>query len=340
MAMTRESGQRAGLEAALNALDLPLMLVSGHRIEMANLQARTLLGDHIVGQDARLALRHPAAVELLAGRVPGPVSVTGLSTPTSLWDIAATEIEPGLRMVELRDRSAQSDVSRAHTDFVANASHELRTPLAAIIGYVETLLDPKAGGDSATRERFLGIVRREASRLQRLVEDLMSLSRIEAERHDMPQTPVDLAALVSTIVREIEAAGDVANPVIPEVAVRGAVVHGDLGQLTQLIRNLLDNAFKYGAAGRPVRIGVSETPHGQLLLRVADEGEGIRAEHLPRLTERFYRVDPARSRSAGGTGLGLAIVKHIVQRHRGQLDIRSQPGEGTEVRVTFPRPDR
>lgn len=340
MPMARDSEQRTGLEAALNALDIPLMLVNGHRIETANREARALLGDHIVGQDARLALRHPAAVELLAGRIEGPVSITGLSTPTSLWDVSATEIEPGLRMVELRDRSAQSDVSRAHTDFVANASHELRTPLASILGYVETLIEPKAGADKATRERFLGIVRREASRLQRLVEDLMSLSRIEAERHDTPQTPVDLAQLVPSIVREIESAGDVSNPLVADVSLPKAIVLGDPGQLTQLVRNLLDNAFKYGGPGKPVRVGVQQTAHGQILLSVIDQGEGIEAEHIPRLTERFYRIDAARSRAAGGTGLGLAIVKHIVQRHRGQLDIRSKTGVGTCVEVSFPRPDR
>jgi two-component system phosphate regulon sensor histidine kinase PhoR len=277
---------------------------------------------------------------LLAGRISGPVTISGLSTPSSTWEVAATEIEPGLRMVELRDRSAQSDVSRAHTDFVANASHELRTPLASILGYVETLMEPKAGADRATRDRFLGIVKREASRLQRLVEDLMSLSRIEAEKHDTPQTPVDLALLVPSIVKEIEAAGDVANPLIAEIGLSDAVVLGDLGQLTQLVRNLLDNAFKYGGPGKAVRVSVQSAPHGRVLLSVVDQGEGIEAEHLPRLTERFYRVDAARSRAAGGTGLGLAIVKHIVQRHRGQLDIRSQIGVGTSVDVSFPRPDR
>jgi two-component system, OmpR family, phosphate regulon sensor histidine kinase PhoR len=335
--MSWDSGQRSGFEAIINALDLPLLLVFGHRIESANAAARALLGDHIVEQDARLALRHPAAVELLAGRIEGPVVVTGLSGATSVWDVAATELQPGLRLVELRDRSAQSDVSRAHTDFVANASHELRTPLAAILGYVETLMEPKAGSDAPTRERFLGIVKREAARLQRLVEDLMSLSRIEAERHDAPQSLVNLSQLVQSIVNEIEAAGDVASPLAAEVSDRHMTLLGDAGQLTQLVRNLIDNAVKYGGAGNLVSVRIDENLHGHILLSVVDEGEGIAPEHIPRLTERFYRVDPARSRSAGGTGLGLAIVKHIVQRHRGQLDIRSEQGVGTTVTVSFPR---
>lgn len=332
--MARNAALNPQLSALLEALDQPLMLVSGQRIVGANQAAQALLGAHIVGQDARLALRHPDFVAMITGDAGGHVSVPGLSTTASLWDVGVSVIGDNLRVVALLDRSAQADVSRSHTDFVANASHELRTPLAAIIGYVETLMEPKAGAEAATRERFLGIVRKEASRLQRLVEDLMSLSRIEAERHDPPQTALDLGQLASTIVKEIEAAGDSTSLIKADTAANVKIL-GDAPQLTQLVRNLLDNAAKY-AGDKPIAIRVERNAHDRPALSVADEGEGISPEHLPRLTERFYRVDAARSRAAGGTGLGLAIVKHIVQRHRGQLDIRSVKGAGTTVTVSFP----
>lgn len=317
-------------------VDLPLLLVTGDRVALANPAAMALLGEHILGQDVRLAIRHPIAVELVSTGSEGAVEVPGLSTPTSVWLVSVRRLDQNWRLVELRDKSAQSDVSRAHTDFVANASHELRTPLAAILGYVETLAEPQAGGDRATRERFLGIVEREARRLQRLVEDLMSLSRIEAVKHDRPHEVVDLAALARDVVSDVNIAHDGAERALIEEA-EPARVSGDPGQLSQLVRNLVDNAIRHGGASEPVRVSVREEVERKLVyLTVADRGAGIAPEHLPRLTERFYRVDASRSRDAGGTGLGLAIVKHIVERHRGQIDIDSEVGKGTTVRIRFP----
>lgn len=321
--------------AVVESISQPLLLVGGERVAHANEAARTLLGGHIVGQDVRLAIRHPAALELLSGGQAGTALVSGLSTPTSVWEVSVHPLGSGWRLIELRDRSAQADVSRAHTDFVANASHELRTPLAAILGYVETLSEPQAGEDAATRFRFLGIVEREARRLQRLVEDLMSLSRIEAVKHERPDDTLDLAALARGVVDDVNVAGDGHHvSILAGEAVR---VTGDAGQLSQLTRNLIENAIRHGGVGKPVSVSVVEEPdRGTVCMTVSDEGPGISPEHLPRLTERFYRVDAARSRDAGGTGLGLAIVKHIVERHRGQLDIQSQVGAGTSVRVRFP----
>ena len=223
-------------------------------------------------------------------------------------------------------------MARAHADFVANAGHELRTPLAAILGYVETLEDSKAGGDEAIRARFLGIIRHEAQRMRSVIEDLMSLSRIEAHKHDAPTEPIDLVALARECAGEVRERGEVVVASNRDIA----MVAGDRGQMAQVLRNLIDNALKYGKPGGPVRIALEATANGRLAITVHDDGEGISPEHLPRLTERFYRADTGRSRAAGGTGLGLAIVKHIVERHRGRFDISSRPGEGTTASIILP----
>lgn len=329
----------ASVIALMDQIRIPLILVSGERVALANQPAQSLLGAHIVGQDVRLAIRHPAAVSLVSDPQGGAVTIGGLSTPTSLWEVSVQQVGLGWRLIELHDRSAQSDVSRAHTDFVANASHELRTPLAAILGYVETLLEPQAGADTGTRERFLQIVQREARRLQQLVEDLMSLSRIEAVKHDRPDDLVDLGAIARQVVADLNGAHDAKIVVRAITQEQPALMAGDMGQLSQLIRNLVDNGIRHGGGDQPVTVETA-IEGGSVRLVVTDHGTGIEAAHLPRLTERFYRVDASRSRDAGGTGLGLAIVKHIVERHRGRLDIDSTPGTGTSVRVNFPSADQ
>jgi two-component system phosphate regulon sensor histidine kinase PhoR len=220
-------------------------------------------------------------------------------------------------------------------DFVANASHEQRTPLATILGFVETLMEGGAGDDPAVRKRFLGIMMGEAKRMQQLVDDLISLSRIEADRFSIPQTPLRLGAVIDEVVGVIRSGLREDPDRIQVEAVPCAEVRADRVQIGQVLHNLIGNALKYGKPGGAIRISL-DMVQGKVRLRVADEGEGIAPEHLPRLTERFYRVDSGRSRSIGGTGLGLAIVKHIVERHRATLDIASQPGVGTTVTVTFP----
>ncbi|MEO6718096.1 MAG: ATP-binding protein [Novosphingobium sp.] len=316
----------------LSLIELPAMLVEAERVTFANGAAQALLGAHIVGENVRIALRAPDAVALIMRSEGGHARVSGISMPGSQWEIACHVLDSGTRLITLQDKSVQFSVARAHADFVANASHELRTPLAAIIGYVETLSDDKAGGDKATRERFLGIIGREAHRMQSLVEDLMSLSRIEAVKHDAPADPVDMVA----VVREV--AGEFAESSSIEVRTNSdqAVVGGDRSQLAQVVRNLVDNAFKYGGPAGNVAISIEGSATGWLLLQVRDDGEGIAPEHLPRLTERFYRADASRSRSLGGTGLGLAIVKHIIERHRGRFDISSRLGQGTTASITLP----
>ena len=239
-------------------------------------------------------------------------------------------------MIRLSDRSAVRAAERMRTDFVANASHELRTPLATIIGYAETLTD-EGPVDEATRGRFGATIQSEARRMLRIVEDLMSLSRIEADRYRAPDEKIDMAEVVRIALEhaaplaerracQLDAAFE---PHIP-------LVYGDSGQLLQLADNLIGNAIRYGCTDKNCAVRVSlQTEDRHVILTVSDEGEGIAPDHLPRLTERFYRVDSARSRDSGGTGLGLAIVKHIVERHRGTLEIRSEPGEGTQVVVAI-----
>ncbi len=326
---------RDGMRSLIEHSGLPLMMLDRNRIVIANSAAREALGRHIIGQDARVALRHPDAVSLLDSPDGGTTSIKGLTGPRSIWQMSRHKVDERYWMVELLNRTAEADISRAHTDFVANASHELRTPLASIIGYVETLADMGDKVDAQTTARFHGTVLKEAQRLQTLVDDLMSLSRIEAEKHDLPNTRIELNSLAT------QAAGDAGTP---EDKQRIAVerndaplfIRGDRQQLEQLVRNLVDNGLKYGDPQGTVTVSLVPDENNTITLTVKDQGDGIAEEHIPYLTRRFYRTDPGRSRAAGGTGLGLAIVKHIVERHKGRLDIASKRGQGTTITVRFP----
>ncbi|BEV00896.1 ATP-binding protein [Novosphingobium olei] len=319
---------RQAMVELVEPFSVPVLMLDNQRIAAANAAAREALGPHVVGQDARVALRHPAAIKLL-DQPEGSAMVRGLTGARSIWQVNRVAIDSRFSLIELVNRTAEADISRAHTDFVANASHELRTPLASIIGYIETLSDPDAKVDKATTARFHATVLREAKRLQSLVEDLMSLSRIEAEKHDVPTDRIDLGQLAESIVGEVGATVGEERVTVSAVS---ANVTGDRQQLDQVVRNLIDNALKYGAPDKPVEVAVAVEGR-DVLLTVTDHGEGIHPDHIPYLTRRFYRTDPGRSRQAGGTGLGLAIVKHIVERHRGDLDISSTLGVGTTVAI-------
>ena len=313
----------------------PLILTDRNRIVIANRAARKTLGAHIVGQDVRMALRHPDALKMIDKGRSGSTLARGMSRRRDVWRISRQELDGSRAVVELINRTAEEDIGRAHTDFVANASHELRTPLASIIGYVETLEEGGDGVDEDTRTRFRRTILREARRLQQLVGDLMSLSRIEAEKHDAPAALVPLTRLVERAARD--AAGPERSDRLTFELEDDLSIMGDAQQLEQLVRNLVDNALKYGRESGPVAVSLAAAEDGaRIALTVTDEGDGIPAEHLPHLTRRFYRTDPGRSRASGGTGLGLAIVKHIVERHRAKLDIRSRLGEGTTISVRFP----
>lgn len=330
------------LDALLDGMAEPVLICDRGKVVRANRPALRLLGNHIVGEDVRIAIRHPAAAERLANpnASPAPTSINlvGIGTRDQRWEMRISPLSADRRIVQLINRTGRYAAEKMRVDFVANASHELRTPLAAILGFIETLADPKAGGDRETRARFLQIMDGEARRMQRLVDDLMSLSRIEAEKYRLPSESVNLADLVreavgifntSYGVRGADVVADLDGPIPP--------VQGDRAQLSQLVHNLVSNSIKYARPGTPIAVGLTPGPGNMVKLTVADEGEGIPPDHLPRLTERFYRVDSGRSRAMGGTGLGLAIVKHVVERHRGRLDINSVLGRGTTISILLPR---
>jgi len=317
----------------IEAMRDPLLVLDGYHISHANQAARRLLGEHIVGDYVRLALRHPAAAGVVSGDEDGPVTLNGLGGHDRLWELSAGTIAPGKRLLRLTDRSAQRAAEQMRVDFVANASHELRTPLASLIGFIETLEEANGPEDADTRLRFLSIMEGEARRMQRLIDDLMSLSRIEADRYFPPKDQVDLAGVLREVVDEFGTRRD--GQRISIGATAKATLVGDRGQLHQLIHNIISNAFKYGREDSPVVVTLNVS-NGNARVSVTDEGDGIAPEHLPRLTERFFRADPGRSRAIGGTGLGLAIVKHIVERHKGRLDIASTLGVGTTVTVELP----
>jgi two-component system phosphate regulon sensor histidine kinase PhoR len=342
---------RTSAESVLSALPEPLLLIDAERrIVSANPSALDLLGPRLAGRDLGAALRVPAVLEatdaVLAGNgahtievdLPGPIErhlsaqVGPLRPPTS---------EGAAAVLTLTDITASKRSERMRQDFVANASHELRTPLATLLGFIETMRGP-ARDDEAARDRFLSIMAEQASRMARLVDDLLSLSRIELNEHLAPRERVDLRRVLMAVADSLEQRAekrqmriDVSMPdALPEVI-------GDRDELAQVFQNLIDNAIKYGRSGMAVEVSAGTSPKrlaggAAAVVAIRDHGEGIRTEHIPRLTERFYRVDPARSREFGGTGLGLAIVKHIVNHHRGLLEIESQLGEGSTFAVHLP----
>lgn len=312
----------------------PLLLTESGKVAIANRAARETLGQHIVGQDARVAFRQPEAIKLISRDRNGAAFIRGLVRRRDIWRMSLQRIDSQLAVIELINHTAEADISRAHTDFVANASHELRTPLASIIGYVETLSESGSELGEERAQKFYDTILREARRLQSLVSDLMSLSRIEAEKHDQPSEKVDLTALVERAARDASPGDRIARLELDLAS--GVTVMGDVQQIEQMVRNLVDNAFKYGGADTPVAVSLTRGKEGQARIMVQDHGEGIAPEHIPHLTRRFYRTDPSRSRASGGTGLGLAIVKHIVERHRGRFDIASKLGEGTSFTIRIP----
>ena len=329
--------------ALLEGLSEAAFVAADWRVLSANAAARALLGPEIEGRSLDDLISHPAALEALERSGSDDmedVELTGLDGSRRSWLMRAAKLADGTMLVRFVDRSEARAAEQMRVDFVANASHELRTPLSTLIGYTETLREQSQEIDRETRERFLSVVHDEARRMQRIVEDLISLSRIEAEKFTAPTEAIDLAPLVDSAIRGVQRIADergselVCNvdPHLPQIAADGS-------QVLQLLDNLITNALRYGEPGTPVTI--SADAEGPMVhVAVADRGEGISAEHIARVTERFYRVDTGRSRSLGGTGLGLAIVKHIVERHRGRLMIDSVVGEGTTVHVLLPVANR
>ncbi|WP_430426131.1 ATP-binding protein [Phenylobacterium sp.] len=371
------SAERVGpgeaAEMILELLPEPVILVQGGEedapeIAYGNQAAREVFRIELAGAPLGAALRRPevleAIEEALATSKPAEVAFETIGVQPRFWRAFAKPLEPevgGARrlVVVLRDETDARRTERMRADFLANASHELRTPLASLAGFVETLRT-HAKDDAVAREKFLGIMAQQATRMARLVDDLLSLSRIELNEHIPPSGKVDLT-------RTVQDVSDAIRPLTEErgvtVAITGganlASVTGDRDQLVQVIQNLVDNAVKYTPRGGQVTVTLEAAASGEaarqpsrqggvglsllspdggegqgyVVVRVSDAGAGIARQHLPRLSERFYRVEGQRS---GGTGLGLAIVKHVVNRHRGGLIVESAEGEGSTFSVYLP----
>jgi two-component system phosphate regulon sensor histidine kinase PhoR len=350
---------REPTRALLDALPDPvLVLDSQRRIAIANLAARDLLGAEIESTSLLAVLRQPAlltALDALArGEAPEPLEmpdIAGHSLVAEMQPIDPSGAEIGRTLIVFHDVSNLRRAESLRSDFVANVSHELKTPLATLIGFLETLKGP-ARNDEQARSRFLDIMLTEAQRMSRIVADLLSLSRIELNEYQPPEGEADLKRLLASVVDGLtlkaEARGIVIRTPDPTRLPR---VPGDADELTQVVQNLVDNALKYCRDQAVVTVSAEiitdpallrlHLPHPKgvkaaVALSVNDQGPGIAREHIPRLTERFYRVDTARSRDLGGTGLGLAIVKHIVNRHRGKLEIQSVLGQGSTFTIYLP----
>ncbi len=349
--VNRLSTSFANLERAVEALPSPILLVSAERVIIrANRAAEAMLGVGLKGRDLAAVLRNANFLKAVEAAIEtGAHTALEFSTPLPVERNFLAHIEPlpapaadGSKLVlALVDQTLARRTDQMRADFVANASHEIRTPLATLIGFIETLQGP-ARDDRDARERFLAIMADNASRMARLVDDLLSLSKIEMNEHAPPTDQVDPVAIARSAANNL--AWQAKNRRVGiefETPAEPLLVVGDESELTLAIQNLIGNAIKYGREGGRVTVRVARagtapgsvgwrlTELGAVALSVDDEGEGIPREHLPRLTERFYRIDTARSRQLGGTGLGLAIVTHIMNRHRGALGIESTLGKGS-----------
>ena len=325
----------------LEQLPMPVMLLDGtERVLFVNQSMRDVLGPGLDRKRASAVLRNPEVLAAIAAAGRGEASNLPFTLPVPIERYfqayaARISIAPPMTVLLLHDLTMVRRSEQMRADFVANASHELRTPLAAVTGFIDTLRG-HARDDEAAREQFLEIMAAETARMRRLINDLLSLTRIEMNEHVKPQGRVDLESTVRQAVAAlIPLAAEDGITVTVEAAPGLPPVAGEADELMQLFQNLIHNAIKYGRAQGQVIITLAETD-GQVVAAVRDDGEGIAPAAIPRLTERFYRVDVKRSRERGGTGLGLAIVKHIVSRHQGRLGIESKLGEGSVFSVFLP----
>jgi two-component system, OmpR family, phosphate regulon sensor histidine kinase PhoR len=338
------------LDALIAGLPTPVIVLDrDSRVIAFNGRAATLAPALRRGEPASLALRVPEVVDAIrrvaSGTGPQRVEFSE-RVPVDRWyaahvmpvEIAEGELGPLTKftLLSFDDLTPLRRVEEMRADFVANASHELRTPLASLSGFIETLQGP-ARDDPAARERFLAIMKSQAARMARLIDDLLSLSRVELNAHVQPQTPVDLVSIVRQVADALQMlARDRSVTISIAAPPEPLMVRGDRDELTRVFENLVENALKYGASGRKVELTLTRSPGeagGDAIVTVRDYGPGIAAEHLPRLTERFYRIDVGQSRAEGGTGLGLALVKHILNRHLGRLTIESSLGAGAVFTV-------
>ncbi len=295
------------------------------------------------GSLVTVALRNPALLNAIETvRRTGAAAAVELhqTVPNETWHrvhVARLPGEDGQLLMSFQSLTAHRRTEQLRSDFIANVSHELRTPLTSLVGFIDTLLGP-ASKDEAAREKFLTIMRQQGTRMSNLIDDLLSLSRIEMRQHVRPTDSVDLGVLLREVAEGLAPRAEAEGVRIEVSGEASAIVTGDRNELYEVFENLIDNAIKYGGEGGVVEVALGPgRPGYAYTASVTDHGAGIAPQHVPRLTERFYRADADASRKKKGTGLGLAIVKHIVNRHRGQLTIRSAPGEGMRVEVHLPR---
>ena len=341
--MSRSDGPL--IEAVLAGLPDPVVALDARgEVVALNAPARVIAPALRRGEPVSLGLRVPEVLDAIRR-----ASATGATqraefderVPVERWyEAIVTPIGPELVLMAFHDLTPLRRVEEMRADFVANASHELRTPLAALSGFIDTLQGP-AREDTAARERFLAIMQAQANRMARLIDDLLSLSRIELNAHLRPDKEVDLVAILRQVVDGLQTLARDRAVDVRVSAPNRLIVRGDRDELLRVFDNLVENALKYAASGKRVDISIAPAEGSTREARVAvrDYGPGIAREHLPRLTERFYRVDVVQSRAEGGTGLGLALVKHILNRHGGRLTIESVAGEGATFIASLPLAD-
>ncbi len=341
-----EASEDRALNRLADALPEPVLILDRRRSVLhRNAAAAQAFPSTRVGDPIAFSFRQPALLTALETAMDGPPTRADLQivVPTETWyraDIARLRDDGGPARVVLllHNLTEQRRIEQLRGDFIANASHELRTPLTSVIGLIDTLMGP-AARDAAAREKFLPVMRQQAERMSRLIDDLLSLSRIEMRQHLRPTGKVDLKLLLREVreglASQIADAGGGIEMAMPE---EPAIVTGDRNELYEVFENLLDNAIKYGAEGGPVAVTLAPSPKPAFAFSVVvqDRGPGVDPAQVPRLTERFYRVDAESSRKKKGTGLGLAIVKHLVNRHRGELAISSTRGQGLRVEILLP----
>jgi len=331
------------LQTIVDALPHPALILDfDYKIQNANSAAESLFDTELSGMDFVRVLRQPEAIDCLnktvkTGALKTCDLVLHLQTPRTYKASAAplVGLDGDCILFTLIDISAEIDAEKSRSTFVANVSHELRSPLTSLMGIVETLQGP-ARDDVKARDNFLSLMQGETERMSRLVGGLLSLSKLEAKEHLPPNGQVDIPKLLRRIMTVLsESKPAYKNRVFLDVPEDLPLIVGDEDELTEVFQNLIENALKYSEPRSTVAVSIAQSTNN-ITVTINDEGEGIAPEHLPRLTERFYRVDKGRSREAGGTGLGLAITKHILNRHRARLSIKSKIGVGSSVRVALP----
>lgn len=335
----------AAIAAVLGALDAPaILLSSSETIKLQNRAAEAIFGVIPVGSDLAGRIRAPGILDMVrdaiaAGQPRETEHAERLPSETvyvvRIAPLAENATGEPLWLLTFRDVSQARRIDRMRSDFIANASHELRTPLASLRGFIETLQGP-AKNDVKAHDRFLGIMHEQATRMSRLVDDLLSLSRLELRSNLTPDQTVDLVPLISHVRDSLQPlASDLGVEIALALPTHAVVVNGDRDELVEVMENLIENACKYGQEGKRVDVALTGGGDAPVELSVTDYGPGIPPEHVPRITERFYRVNVEASRSKKGTGLGLAIVKHILTRHRARLMVKSEVGKGTVFTVRF-----